>query len=336
MTNYLRHFLTIFFCLLFSEHFVIAQELSSEEWDAKYTSWDSQLESGIQAVEEKKYNEARAHLLKAYELAQELFEEDDEDLGETAVRYGEVNRKLGLFEEAEKAYRTALNYVRLDLGEEDVSFGFIMNQLGLTYDDLEDYDAAFSCFNQAISSAKVHFGEEHIQYLARMQNLALVYLSLDDNVKALPIFEEVVEKAENLLDENSNTLGAFYNNLGLAYLNFNNRIDEAEIVLTKAVNISEINNEYGFSYVMRLFNLANVYYTQGLMQEAFNFLQKALFTAEENIPNHPINLKLYNNLSTLYFAFDNIEKAGDYYNLSIKFIEENGLENTDDDAILGK
>jgi len=333
MKNPLKHINFIIGCLFFCIQISVSQELSSEEWDAKYENWELELEKGTTKSKESNYKAAKIHLDKAITIAKLLFDEDDEDLGKTAFKLGRINKVLGQYKEAEKAYLIALKYVQLDLGKEDEAFGYIMNQLGLIYRELEDYDAAFSCANQAVINAKTNFGENHKTYVRRLNNLALVYSDIDDNDKALLLMEEVVSKGEPLFDKNSNELATFYNNLGLTYIISKDKITSAEIVLTRSINIAKANNKvFGYNYVIRLMNLASYYNKTKDYQAAFNYIQEATKIAEEHLKKHTVLLKCYNSLSTLYRQFGNKERSGFYLNKAFKFITVNKIQGTLDHA----
>ena len=334
MSRKLDLLLALFFLLLLCLQTIIAQELSNEEWDAQYIVWEQEIQSGKDSIQSNNYKGAKPHFDSAINIAKLIFDTDDEDLAETAFRLGDVQQNLRLFKDAENSFRIVLQYILSDLGKEDKSYGIVMSRLGHIYDELEDYNASFSCYNEAVDDAILHYGKEHEIYIRRLNGLALNYLTSDDYEHALPLFEEVVSKAEKIIDPNSSVLGTFYNNLALTYLNTKGQIKEAEKMLLKAIEISNTNQDIkSYSYIIRLTNLANVYFLTGKLQNSFNNLQKATLLAEAYLPKHPVRLKCYNNLSKLYFNLGNTKKGGEYYNKALKFIEENSLEYTLDHAM---
>ena len=118
----------------------------------------------------------------------------------------------------------------------DVALG--LNNLGLLYNNLGDYDKAEPLYKRALEIWEKQLGPDHPQVAIRLNNLGLLYNNLGDYDKAEPLLKRALEIGEKALGPDHPQVATGLNNLGLLYDDLGD-YDKAEPLYERALEIDE-------------------------------------------------------------------------------------------------
>ena len=221
---------------------------------------------------------------------------------------GVVNASIGSHEEAIVSYKRALkinpNYFEVynnlgvvlnDSNKPDEAAVYLKkalrinpdypeayNNLGNSFKELDEIDQSVESYKNAIKL--------NPNYIDPYTNLAIIHASKNENEKA----EYYFEKALEISPENLNTLIPFGD-----FLVATQRFFEAKGVLKKCQLLAPKKSE--------VFNLLGQVYQRENFEKSLEFYNKALdLTTEKE--------SIQNNIGALYFEFNKVKKAIDYFN----------------------
>jgi tetratricopeptide (TPR) repeat protein len=92
--------------------------------------------------------------------------------------YARLLVRLGEYEDAETTYELSREIVRKEYGSRPVLMAYVMNGLGILYDEMGDYPRARDHYDQALSIAKEALGDEHTFVASCLNNLGYLYRNL--------------------------------------------------------------------------------------------------------------------------------------------------------------
>lgn len=281
---------------------------------ARVTGYTSK---GYAQLAEGKYEEARANFQKAVDAAPDIFDgywamtwllESREDF-ENALKWykkclelrpqwegiirgkiGELYRKTGRYEEAEKELLTAL---RLDI-QNRIILQSLVDLANMFYKQQENPEAAIRIYEQ-IRNIK---GEE---YEAEYQNnLGNIHYFNSD-------YEQAVSYFRNAIAEEPNSV-VYHTNLTDSYVKLN-RYDDAITSCQKVLDLEPDNADY-------LNTLGNIYYWTDRSQEAIEWYEKA-------IEYSPDTAVYYSNLGLSHRTLHNWMEAETAYQKALELDPKN-------------
>jgi CHAT domain-containing protein/Tfp pilus assembly protein PilF len=216
---------------------------------------------------------------------------------------------------------------------ESVDYANLLNNLGLVYYDVGDYEKAEPLLISALKIKKKKLGNKHLEYANTMNNLALLYLEVGKYdaaepllLSALKINEKNLGKKHPNYANSVNSLAMLYHNKGLC--------SKAEQLYLEALEIrKEILSEDSKEYALSLNNLGTFYYSQGKYVETEKYLLNALDILKKNFgEKHSDYIKLSNNLASFYNEQNKFAEAEATYLKSLSIIKEVFGENSIDYA----
>jgi CHAT domain-containing protein/tetratricopeptide (TPR) repeat protein len=211
---------------------------------------------------------------------------------------GEYQKSLPLLQQSEEIFKGAKK-------ENDVVYPIILNNLGILFEKMGQYDKAMSYYKLGLDIRRKIYKEEHVHYPLlvpiSLTNVASLYMMLKDYEKARQLFEEAVEIRRRLLGEENPYYVISLNSLASLYSTMGN-YQEALPIFKQALAVYE--KAFGtddLEYILALENLALLNKTLGNYEPALTSFQQILAwrkkTLGEDNPSYASTLK---NLGLLY------------------------------------
>lgn len=213
----------------------------------------------------------------------------------------------------------------LELLDRDLDYkkAEILNNLGISYNDMGDYGKAIECYKKALEIGKNALGNNHPDIALYYNNLGSSYYSIGDYKRAI----EYHEKALEINNHPDVTLS--YNNLGTAYSrlgDYNKAIEYHK----KALEI--IKNTFGDNHpdvAVTYNNIGGIYNDLGDYRLAIVFFEKALEIRKNTFgDNHPDVAVSYSNIGETYYALRDYRRAIYCFQKALDFIEPTYGNNT--------
>ncbi len=202
---------------------------------------------------------------------------------------GDINTNLGKVKEAIEEY----TYFEARAEEK----GDIHIKLGLSYDELGDHEAAIKNF---IAATELYPENDEVYYY-----LGIEYRIIKNYRKAVDAFERAVQ----LEDDNA----YYYFNLGVCYERLG-LYDEAIFYLDKSVQLDS-SNASAMNY------LGYILADNGMrLLEAKELIEKALSM-------DPENGAYLDSIGWVHFKLENFEKAKEYLETAVQYMDETDTEN---------
>ena len=218
----------------------------------------------------------------------------------------------------------------LELLDRDLDYkkAEILNNLGISYNDMGDYGKAIECYKKALEIGKNALGNNHPDIALYYNNLGSSYYSIGDYKRAI----EYHEKALEINNHPDVTLS--YNNLGTAYSrlgDYNKAIEYHK----KALEI--IKNTFGDNHpdvAVTYNNIGGIYNDLGDYRLAIVFFEKALEIRKNTFgDNHPNIAVTYNNIGGSYYNIGDYNKAIEYQEKALEILKNTLGDNHPDVAV---
>ena len=218
----------------------------------------------------------------------------------------------------------------LELLDRDLDYkkAEILNNLGISYNDMGDYGKAIECYKKALEIGKNALGNNHPDIALYYNNLGSSYYSIGDYKRAI----EYHEKALEINNHPDVTLS--YNNLGTAYSrlgDYNKAIEYHK----KALEI--IKNTFGDNHpdvAVTYNNIGGIYNDLGDYRLAIVFFEKALEIRKNTFgDNHPDVAVTYNNIGGSYYNIGDYNKAIEYQEKALEILKNTLGDNHPDVAV---
>jgi tetratricopeptide (TPR) repeat protein len=171
--------------------------------------------------------------------------------------------------------------------EIDPNHSQTLNNIGIIFTNLKNYQKAKECFKKAI--------EINPNYADAHNNLGIIFKKLKENQKAKECYEKAIEINPNYADAYYN-IGIIFKELGES--------KKAKECYEKAIAINP-------NYLSAHYNLGNIYYNLGVGQKAKECYEKAI----ELNPNYA---DAHYNLGNIYFNLGVYQKAKECYEKAIE------------------
>jgi len=204
----------------------------------------------------------------------------------------------------------------------------ILNNLGISYNDMGDYGKAIECYKKALEIGKNALGNNHPDIALYYNNLGSSYYSIGDYKRAI----EYHEKALEINNHPDVTLS--YNNLGTAYSilgDYNKAIEYHK----KALEI--IKNKFGDNHpdiAVTYNNIGGSYYSIGDYNKAIEYQEKALEILKNTLgDNHPNVAVSYNGIGRTYYRLGYYRMANDCFEKALEILKNTLGDNHPDIAV---
>ena len=206
----------------------------------------------------------------------------------------------------------------LELLDRDLDYkkAEILNNLGISYNDMGDYGKAIECYKKALEIGKNALGNNHPDIALYYNNLGSSYYSIGDYKRAI----EYHEKALEINNHPDVTLS--YNNLGTAYSrlgDYNKAIEYHK----KALEI--IKNKFGDNHpdvAVTYNNIGGSYYSIGDYNKAIEYQEKALEILKNTLgDNHPNVAVSYNNIGAFFHALGDYRRAIVFFEKALEILK---------------
>ena len=226
-----------------------------------------------------RFDEALQMLRHSVELRRDELAPDDTRLYESLYRLATVLWKQGELEEALTLRLDIAEMTERVFGAAHPEHAESMSNLGNTYADLGDLDAAAQYLARAVEVGRALPGESGELDLARfLNNLGTVYFDQQAWDRAIEVFQETLEIRARLLGEESDVYAITLVNLANAQLNMG-ELEAAERSHRRAVELEEeIFGEEHPSTAYAYSGLAEALLQQGRAAEAEPYVRRALET----------------------------------------------------------
>ena len=207
----------------------------------------------------EKYDKAEEIYMKSVDICKKHGLEDK--LARYYNNIGNVKIQKDLPEEAMDYYKQALQYVEPEKNLL-LKTNILMN-LGISHQELGNFDAAVTSYNQAYEIAVETRDAKSI--VKNLQNLGSVYNSLGNNRKAIEYFKRAYRKAEKqgniqILMEISESLYSVYKSRGdyqkgISYLEQHLNLKDSILNIEKAKEIERVEAKYETKQKVQRINL---------------------------------------------------------------------------------
>ena len=181
---------------------------------------------------------------------------------------GSVYRNLGLYGEAERLFREALETRTEILGSDHPDTLTTANWLGIVMFEQSRFNAAALIYKDTLARRRRVLGDRHPDTLKSINNLAALHRYSSELDAAEPLYQEALAGQRQVLgDEHHDTLLTM-TNLGKLYGDMG-RYQEARSLLEAAAETH--GRVFGIDYPQTLLtinNLADLYYDMGLFDKA--------------------------------------------------------------------
>jgi eukaryotic-like serine/threonine-protein kinase len=223
---------------------------------------------------------------------------------------GEVYASLGLYADAERLQRQALELHRTLLGDTDevtqqdvAQLTFLLHQAGRSQE-------AVTLATPALAFDKEAFGEDHPVTRRTKRALGSAYVGLGRLEEAEPLFTELVETETRLLGADHEDTLKSLNNLAVLY-HAQKRVDEALELDERVLSLRR--RRLGDDHPLTIGSINNVvfrYTTLGRHDDARALLQEALALADKTFgTSHPSYGTVLHSLGEVELATGNFEAA---------------------------
>jgi tetratricopeptide (TPR) repeat protein/CHAT domain-containing protein len=300
--------LPIFFLLSFIAHAQNADSLSVVK------QVDSLIQISRALTGQRDFDKAFEVNAVAEKLAIEKLGRISAGYGSCCFNRGRVNYFKKDFTEAEKWYLDSKTIREKVPGKEHPDYAWSLNNLGLLYKDLGNYEKAEPFLLEAKEIRNRVLGKEHPLYPMSLISLADCYILMGRYEKAEPLNLEAIAIREKILGKMHPEYATSLNNLAILYLSMGN-YEKAETLLLESKNIQEktLGKEHP-DYAKSLNNLGQLYQNLGNYEYAEPFYLEAkdifarIFGKED-----PLYAASLNNLANLYYSMGDYEKAKPIY-----------------------
>ena len=271
---------------------------------------------GKNYVKQMKFEPASETLHRALDLG-------IEKLGDKHIHIALVYTELATLSFRQSELTKALEYDQKSLNikiqnlgqvHKDVAGGYY--NIGLTYQDIGDYDAALSSF---IQSRDIYLQLDDPDVASAYYGIGRTYLfkghsdpAFEPLNKSLTIRMEIFGKNHPLVAESYYALGKWFKDTG--------DLDEAIDYYKRSTAIYR--EYYGPQHPSVAFgnnNIGIVYWEKGNIREALHYFDKSLKDKIQIFgENHPAVANTYANIGQIYFRQGDLQKAFQNYNKSLQ------------------
>ena len=256
----------------------------------------------------------------AVALRREHLGNDHRDTLWSIARLGGALSDAEQWEEAEAAYKEALDGCLRTLGASHPDTRLVYNDLGLHYADTFQFEQAFESLNRALPKPRDQITNFDSETSTTLNNLALAAWDLDRLDTARELFEQVLD---HWPDSDAERLERFttMNNLGSLLFDLSElqesgeRAEEAERILTEAIaGLRRVVGDKHPNTLSTMNNLGYVCVNSDRLDEAEHWFSLVMDLRIETLgPRHTDTLMSLNNLAFLLDKQHRFDEAHSLY-----------------------
>jgi len=206
--------------------------------------------------------------------------------------------------------------------------GGSLNNLGIAYEALSEYDKAIGYLEQALAIAR-ESKDRRIEVYT-LGNFGLTYDRLSQYEKAIGYYEQALAIARDI--KNRRSEGIILGNLGLAYSDMK-QYEKAIGYHEQALAIKrEVKDRFGEGHTLN--DLGIAYKNLGQYEKAIGYYEQALAIARD-IKDRPNEGRNLNNLGNAYSKLSQYEKAIGYYEQALAIHRETKNRRSEGIALTG-
>jgi CHAT domain-containing protein/Tfp pilus assembly protein PilF len=287
--------------------------------------------SGIATVYERQgeYAQAITFFQQTLQVTQE--HQDLSGQASALTSMGNVYKVLGQYVQAVEAHQKSLEIVRSQkLATQPNSSEFqsrifaeatILNNLGVIYEDLGQFDLALQTLQQAKLLYQSLLSTSHAnvtpaRILSTVNNIGSIYLAQEKYEQALQSFQESLALAQELRNLPNQIVPL--NNIGRAYEELG-RLSQAREYYQKSLKLAREFNDSS-SEGIALTNIGSTYSAAKQYSKALEFYQQALEIAREiGQPTEEANV--LSNISSVFLKTENFVAAEEHFLATIDITE---------------
>ena len=173
-------------------------------------------------------------------------------------------------------------------GAESLEAASTLNDMGISYRGLGQYELAESCYQKAIAIRQKTLGPEAPKTLKSLSNLGYLYYRHEDYEKAVEITSQVLEIRERVLGNEDVSTSTSLNNLALIYT-AQGKFEEAEEHFNRALAIRvKKSGPQSTNAAITLTNLGRLYAKWGKYDQAEARLKEAITIREQRAQGETI------------------------------------------------
>ncbi len=200
---------------------------------------------------------------------------------------------------------------------------FLLNELGVTINDLGDKRKAIFYYEQALAIDEKVLGKEHPNVAIRLNNLGSAWDDLGDKKKAISYYEQALAIWKAVYGDTHPQVAVGLNNLGAAWDDLGDKkkaISYYEAAL--AIDEKVFGKEHP-KVAIRLNNLGSAWDDLGDKKKAISYYEAALAIDEKVFgKEHPNVAIRLNNLGSAYFEMGDKKKAISYFEEALAIDEK--------------
>lgn len=231
-----------------------------------------------------RYSEAEPLYQQARAIQEQMLGPEHPAMATMLNHLAEVQRKQGLFSEAEQGYRQVLSLQEADQIEKARS----LYGLASILDRRGQFAEARSLFQQALTIQEHALGPMHAEVANTLTNLAVTCFNQGDHREAEQLFQRTFQIREHVFGPLHPELATSLNNLAIVARS-QGKVGEVEALYHRALHIRE--QALGPNHPQlagTLTNLADLYLEQHRFKEAETLLQRSLHIRQNTLgQNHP-------------------------------------------------
>ncbi len=255
---------------------------------------------GVAAWRAGDYRAAVQPLEQAVTVLVQLHGTHDPRVASTLSNLAAIYDELGLFDQAEKLYRKALNIHEQAFGSRDLITARTENNLATLLSARHRNQEAETLYEHALDTRKHLLGLVHPDTATTLNNLAALYASQRKYEDAETLYTQALEIDRKTLRATHPNIANSLNNLAALYT-AQDRYKEAEPLYREALLIRE--STLGLhhpSTAISLNNLAELYRRQGYLSEAKALLKRAVDIVKTTLEEtHPSRVRILENYATV-------------------------------------
>ncbi len=242
-------------------------------------------------------------------------------LGISLLLKGTAYTNKGLYNQAEKTYKSAINYlIQSGTGKKEVPR--TLSNLGNVYFFKGQYDIALQCYYNSINLAEKVFPDEDADYI--YSNLAGILTQIGRDPASTRYYLDKAEQSA-LKNQNYLTLCKVYNNRGFAYIT-SRSWDSSLLYFHKALRLS-IQHNITETRHMAYTNIGIVYLEQKIPDSALHYLKQAY--EMDTIVTAAVRERARGALGAAYLQLKQYDKAApllhEQYQLAIASYQKTNL-----------
>ncbi|MCF7561879.1 CHAT domain-containing protein [Sabulilitoribacter multivorans] len=333
---------TVFFALQ------IAFYSSGQSVD-NYNSWENHINFGYDLLDNENYQDALTHFVKAHDIAEKIFSDNDYDyyfttytLGyvydninefekaitfylkginnfesnkigyaEVLKRIGELYMRIGDYNNSLKFLNESLLKVELIEGNETLNYSRILNNLSILYKRKEEYEKAFNYNSLSSQIIEKLYGIDSDEYASNLISLSQIYIEIGEYEKALLILDKVLLKLHSQNSKNSSVyIQAIYTKALIHHYKYE---FQKEIPLYEEVK--NFNNKNDDAYISANTSLSVAYQELGDYENALKFAKEVANNTPQNDQNHSVR---FQNLAYYYSILGEFDKSLENYEIALE------------------